>query len=446
MDNPAVGIIVLLIFIVISAIVYGFGEALRHVNVSELEKKQEDGAKAAKKVLKIMDEPKKFITTIHVITAGVMLMLGYFQVVQYAPKLELFLTEKFSLYIVDGALVAASYIAVSLYFLIIVVAFGIEIPKRFGKKYNMIFCIYLVNIVKFFMLILTPVTLVVSFVVGLFLTIFGIDPKEKEENVTEEEIVSIVNEGHEQGVLMAREAEMINNIIELDEKDAADIMIHRKNIKAIDSDWTLKETVDFILKERNSRFPVYKDNIDNIIGIMHIRDAMQCFYGEGEKYEDTKVSDIPSIIRKADFIPETRNVDILFKEMQSSNTHMVIVVDEYGQTAGIVAMEDILEEIVGNIFDEYDKEEHNILQESENVYIIKGSTTLEELEDEFALTFEEEEYDTINGYLIAELDRIPEENDKPILEINGNTFEVLSIENKMISSIRMTLNKETDEE
>ncbi|MBE5940577.1 MAG: HlyC/CorC family transporter [Lachnospiraceae bacterium] len=440
MDHPAVGIIILGIFIVINGILYGFSEAIRIVNQSELEKKEEEGSKAAGKVIKLAEKPEKLINTIHIVSSTMMLCVGFFHVLKYEPKLEAFLASKFALYFTDAAIVATSYILVAIYFLLLMIVLGIMLPKRIGRKYNVALSLGLVGIVRMLMIIFTPVTFVFTFFLNLILRIIGIDPKAIEDNVTEEEIVSIVNEGHEQGILMASEAEMINNIIELDEKDASDIMIHRKNIIAIDGDMTLKETVEFILEEKISRFPVYKDNIDNIIGIMHLRDAMQMFYGkENTEYADMKVCDIPEIIRKADFIPETRNVDILFKEMQSNKTHMVIVVDEYGQTAGLVAMEDILEEIVGNILDEYDEEENNIVTEGENVYIVKGATTLEELEDAFGLTFDEEDYDTINGYLISKLDRIPEEDDKPVIEIDGNTYEVLSIENKMISTIRMTL-------
>lgn len=444
MDDPAKQMIIFFIFILINAILYGFGEAIRQVNYNELERKKEDGSKTAGKVIKIIDNPKKLILTIHVVTISMAVVVGHYQVERYKDVVENFLAEKFALYLTDAFILFLSYLAVGFYLIMLMIAFGVIVPKYLGKKHSMGWSMGLVKIINALMTILTPVTGIINFLAELVLRIIGIDPKDTDDNVTEEEIVSIVNEGHEQGVLMASEAEMINNIIELDEKIAADIMIHRKSIIAIDGDSTLKEAAEFILNEGISRFPVYKDNIDNIIGIMHLRDAMKFYYNS--ELQNTKINQIDNLIRKADFIPETRNIDRLFKEMQSNKTHMVIVVDEYGQTAGLIAMEDILEEIVGNILDEYDEEENNIVKEEENIYLIKGSTTLEELEDRFGLKFEDEEYDTINGYLIAELDRIPEDDDKPVVDIEGNTFEVLSIKNKMIDSIRMTLKPQEQNE
>jgi len=446
MADPAKDILIYLVFIIINFILYGFGEASRCVNYSDVEKKAEDGSKSAKKLLRIIDSPKKYVRTVHVMTIAMAMVVGHHHVSNYMPKVEMFLVEKLSLsmYLTDAFIVFLSYMAVGIYLMLLILSIGVIVPKNFGKKYCMAMSVGLVNVVGVIMFVLTPITGLINFFANLILRVVGIDPKGFEDNVTEEEIVSIVNEGHEQGVLMASEAEMINNIIELDEKEAADIMIHRKNIIALDGETTLRDCVEFILQQRFSRFPVYMENIDNIIGIMHLRDAM--VFSKQEGMEDKRICDIPKLIREADFIPETRNVDTLFKEMQSNKTHMVIVVDEYGQTAGLVAMEDIIEEIVGNILDEYDEEENNIVEESEDVYIIKGSTTLEELEDRFEIKFDEEDFDTINGYLIAKLDRIPEEDDKPVCEISGNTYEVLSIKNKMIENIRMTLSKKTEEE
>ena len=179
--------------------------------------------------------------------------------------------------------------------------------------------------------------------------------KSKAENVTEEDIKTMVNEGHEQGVLESSEAEMISNIFEFDDKEAGDIMTHRKNIVALDGSMTVREASRFVLKEAsNSRFPVYGEDLDDIIGTVHIRDVLVHAENPGEA--QTALRLVPGMLRSAHFIPETRNINSLFKEMQSQKIHMEIVIDEYGQTAGLVTMEDILEEIVGNILDEYDED------------------------------------------------------------------------------------------
>jgi putative hemolysin len=329
-----------------------------------------------------------------------------------------------------------SYILVAIYLLILIISLGIFVPKRLGAKYAQGCSRGLVNFVSFIMTILTPFTAITTLFANIVLRIFGIDPKEELLNVTEEEIISIVNEGHEQGVLEEREAEMISNIMELDEKTAGDVMIHRKHIVAVDGMWSLEKTVEFILDCNYSRFPVYIDDIDNIIGILHLRDAMSYYHSTQNR--EIPVKDLKQMLMSAVFIPESRNVDDLFKDMQKNKTHMQVVVDEYGQTSGIIAMEDILEEIVGNIWDEYDVEEENITAQSDGSYLIKGLTTLEEMADVFEDDFDNEDYDTLNGFLISKLERIPDEGEKPALTIDGYTYQILSVKDRMISLVKMT--------
>ena len=204
------------------------------------------------------------------------------------------------------------------------------------------------------MTIFTPLTGLFSVTAYGILKLFGMHPDEDSIDVTEEEIISMVNEGHEQGVIQASEAEMITNIFEFGDKRAEDIMTNRTNIVAIDCEMTFGDAIQFMLNGRNSRYPVYEENIDHIIGILHMKDALR---RQSATDPGMKVRDIPGLLRDARFIPETRKVDSLFKTMQSTKCQMVIVLDEYGQTAGMIAMEDILEEIVGNILDEYDVDE-----------------------------------------------------------------------------------------
>lgn len=263
--------------------------------------------------------------------------------------------------------------------------------------------------------------------------------KAHEENVTEEDIMSMVNEGQEQGVLESSEAEMITNIFEFDDKEACDIMTHRKNIVALDGSMTVKEAAQFVLKEtNNSRFPVYGEDLDDIIGTVHMRDVL--IHAENEDEVVKPLSEVPGILRSACFIPETRNINSLFKEMQSQKIHMEIVIDEYGQTAGIVTMEDILEEIVGNILDEYDVDEQFITR-SENTWTMNGMTPLEDVQDELNVEFPEEDldnYDTINGLLISKLDRIPKEGEQPEVRYLGYLFAVTKVANKMIHTVHVT--------
>lgn len=265
------------------------------------------------------------------------------------------------------------------------------------------------------------------------LKLFGVDT----EDVTEEEIISMVNEGHEHGVLEANEAEMIHNIFEFGDKDAKDIMTHRKNIIAIDGNTSFSEALDFLAANNYSRYPVYIDDIDNIIGVLHIKEALALCQNKDIYHKPVK--DIEGLIRSVDFIPETRNINTLFTMMQTAKTHMVIVVDEYGQTSGIVAMEDILEEIVGNIEDEHDEEETMIEKLPDGSYIMDGMTPAEEaLEVLQADISEAEEFETLNGLLISLFDRIPSNNEKFETDAFGYHFEVLTVENKMIRKVKIS--------
>ena len=264
--------------------------------------------------------------------------------------------------------------------------------------------------------------------------------KLKRENVTEEDIKTMVNEGHEQGVLETSEAEMISNIFEFDEKQAGDIMTHRKNITALDGEMLLRDAAQFVLKEgNNSRFPVFGEDMDDIIGTVHMRDVL--VHAENPQEAVMAISKVPGLLREAHFIPETRKISSLFKEMQSQKNHMEIVIDEYGQTAGLVTMEDILEEIVGNILDEYDVDEQFIVPgEAKDTWMMDGMTPLEDAQEALGIEFSEEDrenYDTINGLLISRLDRIPSEKERPEVCCQGYRFSVVKVENKMIASVRV---------
>lgn len=264
--------------------------------------------------------------------------------------------------------------------------------------------------------------------------------KSRRDNVTEEDIKTLVNEGHEQGVLEPNEAKMIRNIFELDEKEAGDVMIHRKHIVALSGAMALKDAARFMLQEgNNTRYPVYGEDLDDIIGTIHMRDAL--VHAENPREAEMAIAKVPGVLREAHFIPETRNLDSLFREMQSQKIHMEIVIDEYGQTAGLVTMEDILEEIVGNILDEYDVEEKFIIRQENGDWMMRGMTPLGEAQDALGIQFLEEDlnnYDTVNGLLISRLDRIPQEGEKPTVCYQGFRFFVTKVEDKMIHTVSVS--------
>ena len=270
-----------------------------------------------------------------------------------------------------------------------------------------------------------------------FKRIFGKGRWTAGEDLTEQEIMSMVNEGHENGVLQESEAEMINNIFTLDQKEAKDIMTHRKQIMALDGTRSLQEVLAEIRDMGYSRYPVYLDDVDNIIGIIHIKDILNQMLDQTNMEQQlTKINDL---IRPASFIPETRNIDVLFKNMQSQKIHMVIVVDEYGQTSGLVTMEDILEEIVGNIFDEHDAEEEQIVEEADGSYVIDGMTDFDDVCELLEIHGEElEDFDTLSGFLISRINKIPVNGEHYQVSAYGYRFDVLLVEHRVIRTVRVT--------
>lgn len=446
-SSPIRGLILFAVVLILNFIMYCFGESCQNVNENDLEEKASDGDKRAKKLLKIVDKPRRFITTVQLTGTTFAISIGFYQIRLYGRMLSEALVKQFAG--MNTTIVAViAYIVTALAILIVLLSVGIIVPQRIGRRHPDKWAIRFVGIVSIIVTLLTPISALATGFAKITLKICGIDYNDETENVTEEEIISIVNEGQEQGILEEQEAEMISNIIEMDEKEASEIMTHRTNIVAIDGNITLSEAVGFIIDEINSRFPVYDEDIDNIIGIVHIRDVFTCYKKGG--MEDKPIKEIADIMREPKFIPETRSIDTLFEEMQKEKNHMVIIIDEYGQTAGIVTMEDILEEIVGNIFDEYDKEDTNIVRENEKTYVIKGMTPLGDIEDELKIDFDEEDFDTLNGYLISKLERIPSEediDDNIVIDTKECRYEVLAIEGKMISLVRVTiLEPQEDEE
>ena len=427
---------ILLAFVALSAVLYGFGAAIQHVNEAKLEEEKEKGDAKAEKLLWAAGHPQRFIATVLLITsimgmaAGLMIWKGL------AVWLGTFLKVRFS---IEGAwILPVCMIASVIVLLLVFIPFGIVIPKELAVKNPEKWAEKLLPLIDILMKICLPMTGLINGVSWLILKLMGLDMKKDIDNVTEEDIRSMVNEGHEQGILEAGEAEMITNIFELDDKTAEDVMTHRKSLVALDGALTLREALDFILKEgKNSRYPVYREEIDDIIGILHMRDAVVFF--EQDDYKDMPLAEIPQLLREAHFIPETRSLDNLFREMQSQKIHMEIVVDEYGQTVGIVTMEDILEEIVGNIMDEYDVEENFITAEDSGSFLMNGMTPLEQAEEVLGVTFEKEDeelYDTINGFLISKLGRIPAEGENPVVSCLGYEFQILNVENKTIRLVR----------
>lgn len=413
-NSQIIGVVVFAILIIFDALLYGFESAIQTINKNKIDKRVEEN-KDKKSILlnKMIDNPTNLINTNQIIVTFVSIIIGLFQI------------KFFNKPILDFIIV-----------LYILLTCGILIPKKLGQKFCDKWAYDLVYLINILIILLTPIKFIISLGPNLVCRIFGIDPKADDNDVTEEEIISMINEVHEQGVLLASEAEMINNIFEFGDKDAKDIMIHRKNIVALNVDFTVSEALKYILKQNFSRFPVYEGDIDNIIGLVNLKDIVLVYNGNAG-LRNKPIKSIKGLLRKSIFIPETRNINILFQTMQLQKIHMVIVADEYGQTSGIVAMEDIIEEIVGNILDEYDKEDVMVVKQPDGAYIIDGMAPLEDLEEILEIEFDTEDCEILNGFLITLLDKIPTEDESLIVEYANYIFEVIKVKDKMIKTVKV---------
>lgn len=254
---------------------------------------------------------------------------------------------------------------------------------------------------------------------------------DEQADAVEEEILSIVEEGHEQGAIESDEAAFISNVFEFGDKEARDIMTPRQKIVGIESNLDMQETMEFMLQNNYSRYPVYEEDVDNIIGILHMKEAVAAYM------KDAKQS-VADVVSKPFYIHPTQKISKLLKEMQESKNHLAIVVDEYGQTEGLVALEDIIEVIVGDILDEHDEEENDIMRlATGNGYIVNGTTNLDELEDLFHIRFPEEDIDTVNGFMLYEYGRLPEHQEAVQITYQGFLFEAIDYEDRMISKVRV---------
>lgn len=445
-SGPTASIIFFVLLLLTDMFFYGFTAALHSLNEKEIERRSvEEKNKKALRLKYMLDNPSGFINTSQMVIMLVNVMIG---AVHLGLLVRAFMWGLSSglgnvPYISAEVIAAAAALFATVLLLYITMTLGVLLPRRIAMRIPEKWAYAFVTPVYFVMKIFRPFTGLAGVTTNGILRLFGVKTSPDEVDVTEEEIISMINEGHEQGVIQASEAEMISNIFEFGDKEAQDIMTHRNNIVAIDGNMLLRDAISFMSEGQNSRYPVYEENLDHIIGILHLKDAMRFYADESKLY--CPLRDLEGLLREPCFVPRTKNIDELFREMQAEKLQMVVVVDEYGQTDGLVAMEDILEEIVGNILDEYDEDSESFIEEKgEDTYIIEGKTPLEELEERFGISFAEEEFETLNGFLISRLDKIPEPDEEFDVDYCGYNFKILSVENKMIQSVQVTkLSEET---
>ena len=447
MDGDPGGILIFLLLLLIDVCVYGFGAALHASKGAENpaeddETQKDEGAVRRKNYIKaILEDQSDYVDSVQTVTAGVNLLLGVLFLRPWIQRAAAAIREGLGGVIpaaAQNALIILSAVLLFLVLLVLLETFGVQIPKRLAAGNPKKWIERTGRIFRAMLVVSLPVIRITGLLSKGILYVFGVRGTPLQGAVTEEEIRSIVDEGSEQGVIQNTEAEMITNIFEFSEKEAADVMTHRNDLVCIDDEMTVNEAITFGLKARNSRFPVYHDNIDTITGIAHFRDLVQ-YRQDHPTGGDVEIRNTHLVLREAIFVPETKNIDELFRQMQAKKAQMVIVIDEYGQTSGIVAMEDILEEIVGNIMDEYDVDENHITPTgNKNEYIIDGRTPLDELGKRFGITFDDDRFETLNGFMMSCMDRVPEPDDHFSCEYKGYRFRILSVENRQVQRVLMT--------
>ena len=427
-------IIVLAILILINAFFAATEIAFISLNDAKIEKQAKEGNKKAKQIKKMLREPSKFLATIQI---GI--TLAGFLSSAFADDLAPMLQNLIPLGLTAWRNISIILITIILsYFSLI---FGELVPKRLAMRNSEKIAFGTIGIIRTISIITAPFVKLLTASTNGVSKLFGISGTD-EETVTEEEIRMMVDVGEEKGSIKEEERELINNVFEFNDKVVSEIMIHRKDIYAID----INSDIDNILKEldeyKYSRIPVYEENIDNIVGMLFIKDLL----ANVNKKEKVKIA---KIIREPYFVSENKPIDELFRDLQKNKHQLAIVLDEYGGTAGLVTMEDIIEELVGNIFDEYDEEEKEFEKIDDNTFLISGSVSIHDLRKILGVEIPEGEYDTLSGYLIELLGRIPSDDEKPVIETKRVTYKIEDYEEKRIlwvKACRNNVEEDNDDE
>lgn len=392
-----------LILILFNAFFAATEIAVISLNEKKVKARAEDGDKKAVKMLKMIEEPTRFLSTIQIGITLAGFLGSAFAADNFAERLSGFIVRTFDVPAAySGAIntVAVIIIAVILSFFTLVL--GELVPKRVAMKHKEKLAEAVCGIISGLAVVLKPIICLLTVSTNGVLRLFGIDPNEKEDPVSEEDIVLMLDAGADEGSLNENDIEYIKNVFKLDGMTAEDVMTPRRALVLISQNAGSEEIMKIIEEEEYSRIPVFSESKDNIVGILHTRDFLLKHDRPGFKLEDVMFQPV--------FVPETAHLDVLFKDMQKEHNHIVVVVNEYGETSGIVTMEDILEEIVGEIWDERDEAIEDFVKLDDNKYRVLCSAFIEDFFEFFDLEPEEEtEATTVNGWIIELLGSIPDE-------------------------------------
>ena len=430
-------ILILVILILINAFFAATEIAYISLNDAKIEKLAKEGNKKAKQIEKMLKTPSKFLATIQIGITLAGFLSSAFASDTFANMLAPMLNNIMPILSVE-AWKAISIIIITIILSFFTLVFGELVPKRIGMKNAEKVSYFSIGIIRAISTKEAPFVKFLTFITNSISKILGIGENE-EETVTEEEIKMMIDQGKEKGTIEEGEKELLNNVFEFNDITVSEIMTHRTDIFAIDQDISLTELLEEISSEeyRYSRIPVYDETIDEIQGIIYIKDVL--------KNINKKSLKIKNIMKKAYFVPQNKMIDELFKEMQKNKMQMAIVLDEYGGTAGLITMEDILEELVGDIYDEYDEVEEEYQKIDENTYILSGSMPIYDVNKLIGAKIPEGDYDTLSGFLQEEMGRIPQDEENPIIETKDITYKIEEYEDKRIIKVKACKNNNEEQ-
>lgn len=424
-------LIFLFILILLNAYFAATEIAFISLNDAKIEKQAKDGNKKAKQIQKMLKNPSKFLATIQIGITLAGFLSSAFASDAFAGMLAPVL-NKWMPFISISTWQNISIVIITIILSFFTLVFGELVPKRLAMKYYEKISFATIGVIKGISVVTAPFVKLLTWSTNMVSKLFGVGEQE-EEIVTEEEIKMMVNQGEEKGSIEENEKELINNVFEFNDIIASEIMTYRTDIYAIEINEDVYEILDEIDEYKYSRIPVYEETIDDIKGILFLKDILKLV----STRKEFKIADI---MREAYFVPESKPIDEIFEELQANKMQMAIVVDEYGGTAGLLTMEDILEELVGNIFDEYDDVEVEYKRLDDNTYLIEGSVSLYELKKILNIELPEGDYDTLSGYLIEKLGRLPEEDEHSIIEDEHLTYKIEEYEDRRIKWVKVCKN------
>ena len=426
-------ILILVILIGLNAFFAASEIAFISLNDAKIDKQAKEGNKKAKQIQKMLKTPSKFLATIQIGITLAGFLSSAFASDAFAQDLAPVLNSWMPALSI-GAWKTISIILITMILSFFTLVFGELVPKRLAMKNYEKISFATIGIIRAISVITAPFVKLLTWVTNGISKMFGVSESD-EETVTEEEIRMMVDQGEEKGAIEEEEKELINNVFEFNDITVSEIMTHRTDIFAIDINTTPAELMELISEEeyRHSRIPVYDETIDEIKGILYVKDIL--------KNMNKKTFKIKTTMKEAFFVPQNKLINELFKELQKNKKQMAIIVDEYGGTAGLITMEDILEELVGDIYDEYDEIEQEYVKIDENTYSLSGSMTIYDVNKLLGTKIPEGDYDTLSGYLQEEMGRIPDEEELPVIETKEVTFKIEEYEDKRIVKVKACKNK-----